>query len=332
MFRCPGTRHGRALASGGGRMVDDSGVTPLPRRVPGASGSPNPPVRVDPSAIPEDLRQRVLAAIATELEHDSAAAEQRRAQTRAGAAALRLGATAAAGLDATAAPDHAPPALPGRRLDAEAMTEPLPRIGGLGQDGAPGGAGTPDGLAAATPPGAAPPETAPSVFTPSEHKRPGTMPPDSVSPPPVAARRPRPGRPYRIAGLLLAVMLVAVGIIVLMMSSGGPKPRHHTGLGPAAPGTGAALREGAVTWVAGQVSRTAVVACDPVTCRALRSRGVPASSLDSLGPQTASPLRSQIIVATAAVRALSGTRLGSGACADQMLALAPGRLRVDDRH
>ena len=48
----------------------------LPRRVPGASGSPRPPVRVDLGVISEDLRQRVLTAIASELERDEA--ERRR--------------------------------------------------------------------------------------------------------------------------------------------------------------------------------------------------------------------------------------------------------------
>src|SRR5215467_766821 len=76
MFRCPSTRPARARASGGGRMVDDGGVPPLPRRVPGASGSPRATVRVDLGVISEDLRQRVLTAIATELERDEA--ERRR--------------------------------------------------------------------------------------------------------------------------------------------------------------------------------------------------------------------------------------------------------------
>src|SRR5215472_3151926 len=53
-------------------MIDDGGIPPLPRRVPGASGSPRPTVRVDLGNISEDLRQRVLTAIAHELELDEA--------------------------------------------------------------------------------------------------------------------------------------------------------------------------------------------------------------------------------------------------------------------
>ena len=65
-------------------MVDDSGVPPLPRRVPGASGSPRPPARVDLGVISEDLRQRVLTAIASELERDEAE-RRRNAQEQGGA-------------------------------------------------------------------------------------------------------------------------------------------------------------------------------------------------------------------------------------------------------
>ena len=65
-------------------MVDDSGVSPLPRRVPGASGSPRPPARVELGVISEDLRQRVLTAIASELERDEAE-RRRNAQEQGGA-------------------------------------------------------------------------------------------------------------------------------------------------------------------------------------------------------------------------------------------------------
>ena len=55
-------------------MADDSGATPLPRRVPGATVPPRPPARVERLVIPEDLRQRLLTAIADELQRDEAQA------------------------------------------------------------------------------------------------------------------------------------------------------------------------------------------------------------------------------------------------------------------
>src|SRR5215470_1090827 len=60
-------------------MADDSDAPPLPRRVPGATVSPGTPVRAERFVIPEDLRQRVLTAIADELQRDEAE-ERRRAQ------------------------------------------------------------------------------------------------------------------------------------------------------------------------------------------------------------------------------------------------------------
>jgi hypothetical protein len=83
--------------------------------------------------------------------------------------------------------------------------------------------------------------------------------------------------------------------------------------------------------VAGQVSRTAVVACDPVTCRALLAHGVPTSSLYHLGPQATTPLRAQIIVATAAVRARFGYRLGTVYAPAVLASFGFGLDRIDIR-
>ena len=77
MFRCPRVRRFGARAPGGGRMADESGGPPLPRRVPGATVSPGTPIRVERPEIPEDLRQRVLTAIADELRRDEAVARYR---------------------------------------------------------------------------------------------------------------------------------------------------------------------------------------------------------------------------------------------------------------
>src|SRR5215470_2703770 len=76
----PLSTHAFALARappGGGRMADDSGATPLPRRVPGATVAPGTPIRVERPDIPEDLRKRVLTAIADELRRDEAVARYR---------------------------------------------------------------------------------------------------------------------------------------------------------------------------------------------------------------------------------------------------------------
>jgi len=65
----------------------------------------------------------------------------------------------------------------------------------------------------------------------------------------------------------------------------------------------ATVRTEAAAWVATQVSRAAVVSCDPVMCQALEKHGIPAGGLHELQPGSPAPLRSDVIVATAAVRA-----------------------------
>src|SRR5712691_2810996 len=107
-------------------MVNDSGAPPLPRRVPGASGSPKPPGTVERTPIPEDLRQRVLAVIAIELERDQA--EQRRgpqgqgtvSERAASARHARAGERAMAGERAEAGERAAPRGLRGVRKKAAA--------------------------------------------------------------------------------------------------------------------------------------------------------------------------------------------------------------------
>jgi hypothetical protein len=147
-----------------------------------------------------------------------------------------------------------------------------------------------------------------------------------------AAKRPRrSGRPYRIAGVILAVVALVVAAVVALEPSGRTTPRHGAGLGPPAGGAGAMVRKRAAAWVAGQVSRTAVVACDPVMCQALSAHGVAAGRLYRLGPHTTSPLRSRVIVATAAVRSQFGNVLSSVYAPAVLASFGFGPDRIDIR-
>jgi hypothetical protein len=139
------------------------------------------------------------------------------------------------------------------------------------------------------------------------------------------------GRPYRIAGVILAVVALVVAGVIALVLSGGSTPRHGSGLGPPARGAGALVRRRAAAWVSGQVSRAAVVACDPVMCQALMTHGVAANRLYQLGAQTTSPLRSQVIVATAAVRAQFGNVLSSVYAPAVLASFGAGADRVDIR-
>jgi len=174
-------------------MADDSGATPLPRRVPGATVPPRPPVRVERLVIPEDLRQRLLTAIADELQRDEAQAgrsaqDQGNTEQPAGPgdrgtawwrdeAAAQAGASGPAGLPAPA-PDQA--------ASAPTVWSPVPR---------PAGVPAPDSDEAAA--------SAPTVWSPVP--RPAGIPPtapdqaarralsaDRADVPPSAADRPDP--------------------------------------------------------------------------------------------------------------------------------------------
>lgn len=170
----------------------------------------------------------------------------------------------------------------------------------------------------AGPGGTAPGGARIAAWGPSAAPRPGRKPP-------------RSGRRWRIFGVLLAlVALIVAGLIVLLMS-GRATGGNGTGLGLQARHAEAAARGQAVAWVAGQVSRAVVVSCDPVTCQALRAHGMTARDLYPLGPRAASPLRSQIVVATAVVRARFGKLLSSVYAPAVLASFGSGAARVDVR-
>jgi hypothetical protein len=132
------------------------------------------------------------------------------------------------------------------------------------------------------------------------------------------------------SGVILVVVLLCAGSLGFLLS------RHAA---PAATASGhrisaggeIAIRNRAAAWVAGQVSRSAIVSCDPVMCQALEARGVSAASLLELGPGKADPLRSSIIVATAAVRGLIGPRLSSAYAPAAIASFGSGSRQISVR-
>jgi hypothetical protein len=73
----------------------------------------------------------------------------------------------------------------------------------------------------------------------------------------------------------------------------------------------AASRRQAAAWVAAQVSRSVIVACDPLMCNALQLRGFPAADLAVINASTSDPLGSGIVMSTIAVRSQLGPRLAT---------------------
>ena len=148
-----------------------------------------------------------------------------------------------------------------------------------------------------------------------------TIPADPLEGPRQSAPRPRYRRRYRPAALVAsALVLVAGGSLAVALSARG----SSSAPGHAVPGPTLA-----VAWVAHEVSRTATVACDPAMCRALEASGV--EKLLVLGPATSDPRRSQLIIATAAVRQQFGASLGSAYAPSVIASFGSGSARVDIR-
>ena len=109
---------------------------------------------------------------------------------------------------------------------------------------------------------------------------------------------------------LALVLALAGSLAFLLKRPGGTAQAIAPTTGPsasAAPGTAAEVRDATAAWVASQVSRAKPISCDPVMCQALRAHGVPAADLLVLKPGGGDPLRSRVIVVTAAVTKMVGT-------------------------
>ena len=129
-----------------------------------------------------------------------------------------------------------------------------------------------------------------------------------------APSRGRPaGNRWRIPSLVAAIVVfLAAGGVALALS----RPHAgHAGHGPATASRPAGGQSGntvsqlAAAWVAQQVARSAIVACDPPMCSALEAQGMSAANLLILRPGTTSPLGAQVVVVTPAVKNQFGSRL-----------------------
>jgi hypothetical protein len=92
-----------------------------------------------------------------------------------------------------------------------------------------------------------------------------------------------------------------------------------------------AVRNHAAAWVAGQVSGGAIIACDPAMCSALVRSGIPAGNLLVLSPGAADPLGSSVVLATAAVRSMFGSRLTSVYAPEVLASFGAGQARIEVR-
>jgi hypothetical protein len=147
-----------------------------------------------------------------------------------------------------------------------------------------------------------------------------------------------------VVAVLAVAALVVSGLTVSFIRHAGTGSAARQQAARAGPLTGTAGQNAAATtaghaaavWVARQVSRDAMVACDPGMCHVLEAQGLPAGNLLMLRSRTTGLRFCNVIVETQTVRNLLGSRIlgqsapaviagfGSGAARIDVRAVAPG--------
>ncbi|HLQ57225.1 MAG TPA: serine/threonine-protein kinase [Streptosporangiaceae bacterium] len=140
---------------------------------------------------------------------------------------------------------------------------------------------------------------------------------------------------WRAAALLTLILLVAgAGGLAFTLSRRGASSERpaggHTGISQKLAAE-AAARMQAITWILHQVSRAAVVSCDSQVCADLANSGFPPANLLRLGSMSNDPLPSDLVVATADVRAQFGRRLASVYAPAIIASFGSGHARIDIR-
>jgi tetratricopeptide (TPR) repeat protein len=224
----------------------------------------------------------------------------------------------AAEVEAAAAPaDGEEPAAAAAETDDQASPEPAsvpePEPQQDVSASAPRADEPSEAAAAAEPPTAQPPAV------PAAEEPPDAPPAEEPSAPPAgrwppSARDRSARRRRRVLSLVAAVVIVfAAGGVAGFLSR---LHAGHSGHGSAASRSAgsqplSAASQLAAVWVAHQVARSTIVACDPLMCSALEAHGVPAANLMVLRADAASPLGAQVVVVTPAVRSQFGSRMDS---------------------
>jgi hypothetical protein len=301
-------------------MAEDNRVPPLPRRVRGAGDMPGAAARVAPPVLPESSLRRIRAAFYAEPEQ---VAGQEQAASSQGPARL---------------PRRVPGANDGPRPPARIARPELP-ASLLGHRPGPRGVTAPPEVTSAP---ASSDIVGPAVGTISAERDRAEEPETGHRPPPTFMRAPAGQRGrrraggrqaratggFRLAGVSALAILITAGSLAFALS-------RHTAAATARGDHGlaaeVATRNLAANWVADQVSRAAIVSCDPAMCQALQARGIPDGDLLELRTGTTDPFGSDLIVATAAVRSQFGGRLSSVYAPAVIASFGSGNLRITIR-
>ncbi len=153
-------------------------------------------------------------------------------------------------------------------------------------------------------------------------------------------RRDRAGssrRPLTWVAVLTFILLAAGGTAVALSrqhvgsrsENGTQTPAGSGGRAAAGLSEAAAVRQQTAAWISGEISRSAIVACDSVMCTALYRAGVPASNLLVLSPDSLDPLGADLVVATPVLRSLFGSRLQAVYAPTVLASFGSGQTRVE---
>lgn len=163
------------------------------------------------------------------------------------------------------------------------------------------------------------------------------MGPEDFPAPPlgVSGPRSRPARGWWLAAL--AVVLAGAAAIAWWLTGGRASTASRTSAGPtAAPGTlsaAARAQAQAAAWIAGQVSGSAIIACDPGLCPVLQEQGITPGRLMPVRA-AASPLGADVLVTSgpsggplaARYRPALIASFGSGGGQVEVFAVQPGAM------
>jgi hypothetical protein len=134
-----------------------------------------------------------------------------------------------------------------------------------------------------------------------------------------------------------AFALVRHGPTVNSASQQNAGAQHSTRGGHAGPkglpglSSAAIVRVQAARWVAREISKSAIIACDAVTCTDLFNQGIAASNLLVLSPSAPSPLGADIVIGTRVLRSQFGQRLAREYAPTVVASFGLGKSRVDVR-
>ena len=171
----------------------------------------------------------------------------------------------------------------------------------------------------------------------TEQRPKGSMPASQapVSVLPAARSAPPRQKPVRRRSFRARTVMVAVTIIVAGLVGSGLA--RYLARSPAV--TPASKLQGqeaaAATWIAQQVSHSAVVSCDPTMCSALAAAGFPGRNLRVVGPTAPYPapypLTSAVVVVTPTVQGFYGNSLTSNWAPAVLATFGSGDIRITVR-